>query len=97
MANDNNDPVATQETPMETPTVSNQSLGAARGHPKGVGKSTQGKYGTYSADEFSTAAHEQFRTSPDIVMAAFKTAGKDRATLDEAKQIVKGFMERTVK
>jgi len=51
----------------------------------------------YNASEFTSAARVKFNTSPDIVAAAFKVAGKTEATLTEAQKIVQEFLKREVK
>lgn len=51
---------------------------------------------TYTVDEF-VKAHKKLEASPDIVKAAFSCAGIDKATLEEAKKIVKSFKTKEVK
>lgn len=51
---------------------------------------------TYTVDEFVKAA-KKLNASSDIVKAAFKCAGKEKATLEEAKKIVNTFKSKEVK
>lgn len=51
---------------------------------------------TYSVDELARA-HKSLGTSYEIVKVALKQAGKDRATISEAKEIVERFKTREVK
>lgn len=52
---------------------------------------------TYTVDEFATAPKSLGVTSPDLIRAAFKVAGKVEATVEEAKKIVSDFKKRGVK
>ena len=52
---------------------------------------------TYSVDEFAAAPQSLGVKSPDIIRAAMKQAGKDSATVDEAKSIVEKFKNKGVK
>ena len=58
-------------------------------------KTTQAS--AYGAAELAANARQLFDKPPEVVKAALKTAGKDKATLDEAKETVKKFLEREVK
>ena len=51
----------------------------------------------YTAEELAKSARTRFRCAPEVVRAALKTANKDRASLSQATQIVKNFLERKVK
>ena len=53
----------------------------------------------YSVDEYVKAAEAVFGagTSPDIVRAAFKKAGKNEAGISEAKKLVEEFANKEVK
>ena len=51
---------------------------------------------TYSVDEFAAAPNILGVKSPDIIRAAMKQAGKDNATVDEAKKIVETFKKKGV-
>ena len=52
---------------------------------------------TYTVDEFAAAPKVLEVNSPDIIRAAFKVAGKDEATVEEAKRIVSSFKKKGVK
>lgn len=52
---------------------------------------------TYTVDEFAAAPKSLDVTSPDIIRAAFRLAGKDKATVEEAKKIVADFRKKEVK
>ena len=52
---------------------------------------------TYTVDEFAAAPKALDVSSPDIIRAAFKVAGKTEATLEEAKKIVSSFKKKGVK
>lgn len=54
---------------------------------------------TYTAEEFAKAAGTVFDKpyNQDIVMAAFKMAGKSEATKAEAAEIVSRFLNKEVK
>lgn len=51
---------------------------------------------TYAAEELARA-HKTFGTSYAIVATALKIAGKERATIKEAKEIVETFKNKEVK
>ena len=53
----------------------------------------------YSVEEFAENAGKAFgaRANADLVRAAFMVEGKTKATLSEAKDIVRKFMSREVK
>lgn len=50
----------------------------------------------YSVEEYAAAARSMFGTSPDIVIAAFSTAGTTSATLSAATQIINEFRNKEV-
>lgn len=52
---------------------------------------------TYTVDEFAKAPESLNVTSGDLIRAAFRKAGKDEATLDEAKKLVSDFKKKEVK
>lgn len=52
---------------------------------------------TYTVDEFAAAPKVLEVSSPDIIRAAFKVAGKTEATVEEAKKIVSSFKKKGVK
>lgn len=62
--------------------------------PKPVAKQTEA---TYTVDEFASAPQSVGANTQDIIRAAFRVAGKESATIEEAKKIVKDFKERKVK
>lgn len=51
---------------------------------------------TYTVDEFANAPQSVDASTPDMVRAAFKVAGIESATVEEAKKIVKEFKEKEV-
>ena len=53
----------------------------------------------YTVAEFAGNAARLFgqKANADLVNAAFKVAGKESATLSEAKEIVRKFMNREVR
>ncbi len=51
----------------------------------------------YTANELAAAARSKFGTTPEVVLAALKTAGKEKAALDDAAAIVKAFLAKEVK
>lgn len=51
----------------------------------------------YTVQELAVAHQEQFGCSYEVVRAAFLHAGKDRATLADAKDMVERFRKREVK
>ena len=51
----------------------------------------------YSISELAGHSAELFETTPEMVTVALRLAGKDTATVDEAKAIVREFAEREVK
>ena len=52
---------------------------------------------TYSVEEFASAPNSLGVSTPDIIRAAFKVAGKDKATIEEAKNIINKFKLKEVK
>ena len=52
---------------------------------------------TYSVEELAENARSIFGKPPEVVTTALKMAGKKTATLDDAKEIVKKFLEKEVK
>ena len=51
----------------------------------------------YSAADLASAARARFGVPPEVVQAALKVAQVEKATISEAKKIVKAFMGRKVK
>lgn len=51
----------------------------------------------YSVEEFAASPNVLGVKSPDIIRAAMKLAGKEHATVDEAKRIVTTFKNKEVK
>lgn len=51
----------------------------------------------YSAADFAKQAKKMFGTTPEVVIVALRTAGMTTATIDEAKETIKNFLEREVK
>lgn len=51
----------------------------------------------YTVEEFCKKPHVLEVKNPDLIMAAFKTAGVKSATIDDAKAIVKKFKNKEVK
>jgi hypothetical protein len=104
-----NDPAVTQDTAQDTAQDAARDevqpeKSAAKGtavqaasKPEQDEKKKPAETGAvYSADELANAARELFGVPPEVVRAAFKLADKDKATVDEAKKIVKTFMVREV-
>lgn len=52
---------------------------------------------TYTAAELAAQARQLFGTTPEVVAVALKTAGKEKATVAEAKKTVEDFLKREVK
>jgi len=51
----------------------------------------------YSAAELAGAARARLGVSPDVVWTALRLAGKKKASLTEAKRLVKECLERKVR
>lgn len=51
----------------------------------------------YSVSDFAKQAKSLFDTTPEVVTVALRTAGKTEATIEEAKETVKKFLEKEVK
>lgn len=53
---------------------------------------------TYTVEEFAAAPKSLGEnTSPDIIRAAFKVAGKKEATIEDAKKIVEKYARKEIK
>ena len=52
---------------------------------------------TYTVGEFASAPKTLDVENPDIIIAAFKTVGKEYATVEEAKEIVAKFKKKEVR
>ena len=50
----------------------------------------------YSAAELAAKARQLFGTTPEVVTVALKTAGKEAAGVEEAREIVREFLDREV-
>lgn len=59
-------------------------------------KPAEPQQSTYTARELA-AAHKVFDTSYALVKTALKIAGKERATIAEAKDIIEKFKNKEVK
>lgn len=51
----------------------------------------------YSVSDFAKQAKNMFGTTPEVVTVALRSAGKTTATIEEAKETVKNFLEKEVK
>jgi hypothetical protein len=51
----------------------------------------------YKAAELAAVSKNAFNVSPDCVIAALRVAGKEKATLKEAKEIIYKFTHKEVK
>ena len=51
----------------------------------------------YSISDFAGQAAKMFGTTPEAVTVALRLAGKESATIDEAKAAVKEFLEKEVR
>ncbi len=52
---------------------------------------------SYKASELAAQAGRLFGTTPEVAGAALRDAGKETATIEEARAIVRAFLEREVK
>lgn len=52
---------------------------------------------TYKVSELAAQARQIFNTTPEVVTVALRTAGKEAATVEEAKETVQKFLNREVK
>lgn len=59
-------------------------------------KASAGNKPVYKVDELAAKARQIFGTTPEVVTVALNSAGKETATVDEAKAAVKAFLEREV-
>lgn len=50
----------------------------------------------YTVEEFAQQSKSLFQTQPECVVAAFEIAGVKKATEEQAKKIVKSFLEMEV-
>lgn len=69
----------------------------AKPQPQAQGVKAESLAPTYTVEEFVKAPKTIGVESPDIIRAAFKVAGKDSATVEEAKKIVETFKKKEVK
>lgn len=100
MATNNKKSVAPPEVTPEIESKA-QELGskAAESAPKSGVKTTNeptAQESIYQAEELARA-HKVFDTSYEIVATALKLAGKEKATVTEAKEIVENFKTKEVK
>lgn len=51
----------------------------------------------YTADELANAARTKFNTSYEVVKAALADAGRERAGVEETKELIKTFLKRKVR
>ena len=51
----------------------------------------------YRAEELAAKARQMFGTTPEIVTVALKTAGKESATIEDAKKTVQEFLNRDLR
>lgn len=51
----------------------------------------------YKAKELAAKARQMFGTTPEVVAAALKMAGKESASVVDAKKTVQDFLNREVK
>lgn len=63
---------------------------------KAAAEPVQAQESTYAAQELAEA-HKTFGTSYAIVAAALRLAGKEEATITEAKRIIETFKNKEVK
>ncbi len=54
------------------------------------------KAATYKVSELAAQARQIFGTTPEVVTVALRTAGKEAATVEEARDIVRVFLDREV-
>lgn len=59
-------------------------------------KTSAGNKPVYKVNELAAKARQIFGTTPEVVTVALNSAGKEMATVDEAKATVKAFLEREV-
>ena len=62
-----------------------------------VSAKTKAKPPQYTAEELASASEKALGVPRECAAAAFKIAGKTLLSLDEAKAVVKKFMEQEVK
>jgi len=51
----------------------------------------------YTVQELMVVSHSRFGAQPEVVGAALKLAGKDKATVLDAKVIIDKFLKQEVK
>ena len=56
----------------------------------------QGKESVYTLPELVAASGRLFGCGPDCVVAAFREAGKDSASISEAKQMMQKFLRKEI-
>lgn len=59
-------------------------------------KTITGNKPVYKVNELAAKARQIFGTTPEIVTVALNSTGKETATVEEAKAIIKVFLEREV-
>ena len=97
MAKNNKDNDAAENGAAVIPQEEVQSVGNATTDAKSAPAHAAGDEPEYSAADLASAARARFGVPPEVVHTALKVEGKDKATLSEAKRIVKAFLERKVK
>lgn len=50
----------------------------------------------YQTADLAAQARQMFGTTPEVVTAALNTAGKEAADVEEAREIVRKFLDREV-
>jgi hypothetical protein len=92
----------TQETPQNdykatnttiTPPAPKQQQGTSRSGGQATNKPVET---VYSVSDLVAASRSRFKVPPEVVQVAFKMAKKEKATMTEAFEIIKAFMERKV-
>ncbi len=84
---------------VETEQVGNSTAEPERAGNGAAGEATGTEEVVYSAAEFARAAAKVLDKpySPDIVIGAFKMAGKTTATKAQAAEIISKFLKKEVK
>ena len=52
---------------------------------------------TYKVSELAAQARPIFGTTPEVVTVALRTAGKETATVEEARETIQKFLTKEVK
>ncbi|MCL2487420.1 MAG: hypothetical protein FWE80_01915 [Oscillospiraceae bacterium] len=76
----------------------NPAANGGPGKPKQKSGGAKGDAGSvYGAEELAASARKQFGVSPEVAAAAMKMAGRNRAAISEAAEIINKFIKREVK